>query len=93
MFSLLLHGFRLIHWGFNKFRPVVAVDGTHLKGKYKDTLFVVAYLYGNEQIHLLAFDVGDTENEQSYTWFFTDLSVIKSNRNTMELPDNIDREK
>ena len=56
--------------GFNKLRPVVVVDGTHLKGKYKGTLFVAACLDGNEQIYPLAFGVGDTENEQSYTWFF-----------------------
>ena len=53
--------------GFNKLRPVVAVDGMHLKRKYKGTLFVAACLDGNEQIYPLAFGVGDTENEQSYT--------------------------
>ena len=55
---------------FNKLRLVVAIDGTHLKRKYKVTLFVVAYLDNNEQIYHLNFGVGDTENEQSYTWFF-----------------------
>ena len=53
--------------GFNKLRPIIAVDWTHLKGKYKGTLFVVAYLDGNEQIYPLALGVGDTKNEQSYT--------------------------
>ena len=55
---------------FNKLRPVIAVDETHLKRKYKGTLFVRACLDGNEQIHPLTFGVGDTENEQSYAWFF-----------------------
>ena len=53
--------------GFNKLRSVVAVDRTHLKEKYKGTLFVATCLHGNEQIYPLAFGVGDTENEQSYT--------------------------
>ena len=56
--------------GFNKVRPVVVVDGTHLKGKYKGTLYVAACFDGNEQIFPLAFGIGDTENESSYTWFF-----------------------
>ena len=56
--------------GFNKVRPVVAVDGTHLKGKYKGTLYVAACFDSNEQIFPLAFGIGDTENESSYTWFF-----------------------
>ena len=58
--------------GFNKLKPIVAVDGTHLKGKYKykATLFVATCLNGNEQIFHLAFNVRDTKNEQSYTWFF-----------------------
>ena len=56
--------------GFNKVRPVVAVDGTHLKGKYKGTLYVAACFDSNEQIFPLAFGIGDTENESLYTWFF-----------------------
>ena len=41
-----------------------------MKGKYKGTLFVAAYLDGNEQIYPLALGVGDTKNKQSDTWFF-----------------------
>ena len=29
--------------GFNKLRPVVAVDGTHLKGKYKGTFCCIMF--------------------------------------------------
>ena len=56
--------------GFKKVRPVVAVDGTHLKGKYRGTLFIASCFDGNEQIYPLAFGIADTENEVSYTWFF-----------------------
>lgn len=55
---------------FNKVRPVVAVYGTHLQGKYKGTLIIASCFDGNEQIYPLAFGIADTENEISYTWFF-----------------------
>ena len=56
--------------GFKKLRPVVAVDGTHLKGKYKGMMFIASCFDGNQQIYPLAFGIADTENETSYTWFF-----------------------
>ena len=52
---------------FNKLRHVVAVDRMYLEEKYKGTLFFAICLNSNEQIYPLAFSVGDTENEQSYT--------------------------
>nr|XP_028949183.1 uncharacterized protein LOC103401792 [Malus domestica] len=54
-------------------RPVVAVDGTFLKGKYLGTLFVVVCHDGQNQIYPLAFGVGDLENDASWTWFLTKL--------------------
>ena len=56
--------------GFKKLRPVVAMDGTHLKGKYKGTMFITLCFDGNQQIYPLAFGIADMENETSYTWFF-----------------------
>ena len=38
--------------GFNKVRHVVAVDETHLKGKYKGSLFIASCFDGNVQIYL-----------------------------------------
>ncbi|CAN6721796.1 unnamed protein product [Malus baccata var. baccata] len=54
-------------------RPVVAVDGTFLKGKYLGTLFVAVCHDGQNQIYPLAFGVGDSENDASWTWFLTKL--------------------
>ena len=36
-------------------RPIIAIDATYLKGKYKGILFVVVAKEGNEQIYPVAF--------------------------------------
>jgi len=43
-------------------RPVIAVDGTHLKGRFKGMMFVAATQDGNEQIYPIAIGYGDSEN-------------------------------
>ncbi|KAK9177329.1 hypothetical protein WN944_029350 [Citrus x changshan-huyou] len=48
-------------------RPVIAVDGTFVNGKYKGTMFIATCKDGNNQIYPLAFGVGDSENDAS--WF------------------------
>ena len=49
---------------FTSYKPVVAIDGTHLKGKYKGVLYVVAAMDGNEPICPIAFGVRDLENDR-----------------------------
>ena len=44
--------------GFTSCKPVVAIDGTHLKGKYKGVFYVASIMDGNEQIFPIAFGVG-----------------------------------
>ncbi|KAK1550559.1 hypothetical protein Q3G72_021024 [Acer saccharum] len=59
-----LHGFRTV------IRPVIAIDGTHLKGKFSGILFVAICLDANNQVFPLAYGFGDVEDELSWTWFF-----------------------
>ncbi|XP_062020985.1 uncharacterized protein LOC133737456 [Rosa rugosa] len=54
-------------------RPVIAIDGAFLKGKYFGTMFVAACQDGENQIYLLAFGVVDSENDASWSWFLTKL--------------------
>ena len=54
-------------------RPVIAVDGMFLKGKYRGSMFVVAANDGNNQIYPLAFGIMDSENDQSWCLFTTKL--------------------
>ncbi|KAL5547634.1 hypothetical protein UlMin_002865 [Ulmus minor] len=62
-------------------RPLIVVDGTFLKGKYKGTLFVACAKDGNNGIFPLAFGVGDWENNLSWEWFMSRLKETFGNRN------------
>jgi hypothetical protein len=56
--------------GFRRcMRPVIAVDGTHLKGRFGGTMFVATAQDGNEQVYPIAFGYGDSENNDSWEWF------------------------
>lgn len=57
-------------------RKVIVVDGTFLKGKYKGTLLLATTQDGNFNIFPLAFAVVDTENDESWEWFFRQLSLV-----------------
>ncbi|XP_052299813.1 uncharacterized protein LOC127903144 [Citrus sinensis] len=57
-------------------RPVIAVDGTHLKGLYRGTMFVATCLDGNNQLYLLAIGVMDSENNDAWEWFMTKLHGV-----------------
>ncbi|KAK2642510.1 hypothetical protein Ddye_024273 [Dipteronia dyeriana] len=49
--------------------PVIAVGGTHLKGRFGGTMFVVTAQEGNEQMYPIAFGYSDLENNLSWEWF------------------------
>ncbi|KAK2656227.1 hypothetical protein Ddye_009279 [Dipteronia dyeriana] len=56
--------------GFRRFLlPVITVDGTHLKGRFGDTMFVATARDGNEQVYPITFGYGDSENNLSWEWF------------------------
>ena len=48
-------------------RLTIAIDGTHLKGKYKGIFFITTTMDGNDQIFLIAFGVGHIENDRCWT--------------------------
>ncbi|XP_013633937.1 PREDICTED: uncharacterized protein LOC106339634 [Brassica oleracea var. oleracea] len=62
--------------GFPFMRKVVVVDDTFLNGKYKGTLLIALAQDGNLQIFPIAFEVVDTENDDSWHWFFTQLKLL-----------------
>ncbi|CAA0833636.1 Unknown protein [Striga hermonthica] len=64
-------------------RPVIVIDGTHLKGKYKGILFVATTKDKYEQIFPLAFGIGDKECHNAWMWFLQKL------RSTFGCPENL----
>ena len=55
--------------GLKHCRPVPNIDGTHLYGKYKDTLMIAMGCDGNNQLFPLAFALTKGENIDSWGWF------------------------
>ncbi|XP_070006026.1 uncharacterized protein [Nicotiana sylvestris] len=76
--------------GWSYCRPVIAVNATFLKSKYRGVLFVAVSKDANNQIFPLCFGVADSENNEAYIWFFGEMRkaiqvhrelVFLSNRN------------
>ncbi|KAL6569684.1 hypothetical protein OROMI_014198 [Orobanche minor] len=69
--------------GFKACRPVIVVDGTHLKGKYNGIILVASTKDANEQIFPLAFGFGAKECDESWIWF------LEQCRRTFGSPENL----
>lgn len=57
-------------------RPVIAVDGSHLKRLYRGSMFVATCLDENHQLYPLAIGVLDLENNDVWEWFMTKLHAV-----------------
>ncbi|KAL5549095.1 hypothetical protein UlMin_004326 [Ulmus minor] len=68
-FQYLFIAFAASIQGFSYCRPVISIDATHLKGKYRGVLFTAVCHDANQQIFPLAIGVGDSENDAAWTWF------------------------
>lgn len=55
-------------------RPLIIIDGAHLKGKYLGTNLLAVGMDGNNQIVPIATGVSQGETGESWTWF---LSCLK----------------
>ncbi|XP_013594989.1 PREDICTED: uncharacterized protein LOC106303205 [Brassica oleracea var. oleracea] len=60
---------------YNAMQRVIVVDGTFLKNKYKRVLLVSTAVDGNSNLYPIAFGVVDSENDDSWGWFFRQLKV------------------
>lgn len=63
-FSVQKRGF------FKGCRLFIGVYGCHLKGKYGKVLLSVMSMDANNEIFPIAFAITESENEESWTWFF-----------------------
>ncbi|KAH9750655.1 SWIM-type domain-containing protein [Citrus sinensis] len=70
--------------GFMQYiRPVIAVDGTHLKGLYRGSMFVATCLDGNNQLYPLAIGIMDSENNDAWEWFMMKLHGVIGDRHEL----------
>ncbi|XP_021750439.1 uncharacterized protein LOC110716113 [Chenopodium quinoa] len=59
-------------------RPLIGVDGTHLKGNYGGVLLSTVGIDGNNEIFPIAYAVVGQEDKQSWTYFFWHLlNIVK----------------
>ncbi|XP_058194215.1 uncharacterized protein LOC131310955 [Rhododendron vialii] len=66
--------------GFNYCRPLLALDGTFLKGRYIGTLFGAIGKDGDQGLFPVAFGIADSETDENWLWFLRKLSTILSSR-------------
>ncbi|KAD3639985.1 hypothetical protein E3N88_29208 [Mikania micrantha] len=57
----------------NCMRPIIIIDGAHLKDAFKGTMFLAVGMDGNNQILPIAFGVGKNESGDAWTWFLSKL--------------------
>ncbi|XP_070003027.1 uncharacterized protein [Nicotiana sylvestris] len=61
--------------GFDHCRPIVVVDGSHLKSYYTGAFVSASMLDGTRHILPLAYGVIDSENDVAWTWFFEQFKI------------------
>ncbi|XP_073119724.1 uncharacterized protein [Henckelia pumila] len=54
-------------------RPIICVDDTFLKSKYRETLIIATCQDVNGQIYPIAWGIVDSENDSSWSWFMSNL--------------------
>ncbi|XP_059314176.1 uncharacterized protein LOC132064989 [Lycium ferocissimum] len=82
-FLYLLEALKAFIKDFECCRPIVVVDGSHLKTTYNGTFVLASTLDGAGNILPLAYGVIDSENDKSWTWFFEQFKQAYGNRDNM----------
>ncbi|XP_070029030.1 uncharacterized protein [Nicotiana sylvestris] len=87
-FLYMFYAYGLSISGWNHCRPVIAVDATFLKSKFRGVLIISVSKDANNQIFPLAFGIAESENKNSYEWYFSKLrNAIGSRENLIFLSD------
>nr|XP_043629909.1 uncharacterized protein LOC122601210 [Erigeron canadensis] len=76
-------------------RPVIIVDGAHLKGRYLGTNLLAVAMDANNGILPIAYGVGKSETSDSWTWFMghlrdcighvRNLTIISDRANSIDM--------
>ena len=62
--------------GFAFCRPILGLDGTHLKTKYKGILLAATAIDAKGQLFPLAYAVVDAENDENWLWMLQHLRQV-----------------
>lgn len=87
--------FKYVFWAFgpaieafHKCRPVICIDGTHLRGTYKGKLLVAVTKDANNKILPIAFAIVDEETVESWSWFLVQFRLfVAQNRSLCVISD------
>ncbi|XP_028052512.1 uncharacterized protein LOC114256998 [Camellia sinensis] len=69
--------------GFNHCRPLLFLDGTFLKGRFKGNLLAATAKDGNKGLFPVAFAIVDSENQQNWEWFLQNLKEVVGDDRTL----------
>ncbi|XP_028058196.1 uncharacterized protein LOC114262054 [Camellia sinensis] len=69
--------------GFKYCCPLLFLDGTFLKGRYKGQLLATTAKDGNQGLFPIAFAIVDSESELNWSWFPYELSKVIANDRCM----------
>ncbi|XP_028117453.1 uncharacterized protein LOC114315084 [Camellia sinensis] len=87
-FNRLFISFKACMDGFNHCCPLLFLDGTFLKGRFKGNLLVATGKDGNLGLFLVAFAIVDSENAVNWAWFLQNLAnVVDRDRNLTFVSD------
>ena len=77
--------------GFASCRPLIGLDGTHLKTKYLGILLIATAVDAEGQLFPVAFGVVDAENDGNWLWFLELLHSVISQcaPNHITIPENL----
>ncbi|XP_060179191.1 uncharacterized protein LOC132609299 [Lycium barbarum] len=82
-YAFFAHGASIEGW--KHCRPVMMVDATFLKSKYRGVLMIAVAKDGNNCIFPLAFGIADSENNESYRWFFRHVKKVFGTRKYLSI--------
>ena len=73
-------------WTFkSSIRPLIALDGTHLRGKYPGALLIAVCQDGDHGLFPLAFAIVESECYATWSWFLANLDVTLENAQNLTI--------